>query len=340
MCRPSCDQVICSTSSSSVPIPPGRATKASAFSNIRRLRVCMSGTTMVSWTSSSMLLAGLQEIRNDSGHMAAIVQHGAGDRAHQADIAAAIDEPDAGLGDVAAERFRGLGEDRVGPESGAAIDADGCAGSLIDAGRAGQGQGRARAGSWRAALTVTPWPLRDKRRKLPKSAALKVWIRLANARAGRTAVAASGLAALAAVVIWFGILPRTPEPRRSPPGGETSAGRGRLGTPEARPAQPAPAATAPPAETRRAEPPFRQRLRARRLSPSRRPPPPPGGAGRALVRRRPGRAERRERDRRTGGARARPSSFCGTAGAMRGSRATPPASSPSCRRPSRRARTR
>src|SRR6188472_4186124 len=117
--------------------------------------------------------------------------------------------------------------------------------SLIDArqGRAGQVSGAGHG------------LLDHKRRKLPKSAALKEWIRMAISRLGRTAVAASGLAALAAVVIWFGILPRTPEPRRSPPGGETSAGRGAdSGTPEARPAQPAPAATAPPAETRRAEP--------------------------------------------------------------------------------------
>lgn len=86
---------------------------------------------------------------------------------------------------------------------------------------------------------------------------------MAISRLARTAVAASGLAALAAVVIWFGILPRAPEPRRTPPGGETSAGRGADSmTPEAQPAQPAPAATpppadaatAPPAETRRAEP--------------------------------------------------------------------------------------
>ena len=75
---------------------------------------------------------------------------------------------------------------------------------------------------------------------------------MAISRLGRTAVAVSGLAALAAVVIWFGILPRAPEPRRSPPGGETTAGRGADSrTPEA---QPAPAAIAPPAETRRAEP--------------------------------------------------------------------------------------
>ncbi|HKG81806.1 MAG TPA: peptidoglycan-binding protein LysM, partial [Beijerinckiaceae bacterium] len=73
---------------------------------------------------------------------------------------------------------------------------------------------------------------------------------MAISRLGRTAVAASGLAALAAVVIWFGILARAPEPRRSPPAGETSRGAD-SSTPEA---QPAPAATAPPAETRRAEP--------------------------------------------------------------------------------------
>ena len=50
--RPSWAQVICSTSSSSVPMPPGSATKASARSNISCLRVCMSGTTIVSCTPS------------------------------------------------------------------------------------------------------------------------------------------------------------------------------------------------------------------------------------------------------------------------------------------------
>ena len=64
-------------------------------SNIRRLRVCMSETTMVSWTSSSMLLARFQEVRDDARDIAAMVEDGAGDRPHQADIAAAIDEVDA-----------------------------------------------------------------------------------------------------------------------------------------------------------------------------------------------------------------------------------------------------
>src|SRR6266568_1849583 len=42
-------QVICSTSSSSVPMPPGSAAKASARSNMMRLRSCMSRVTMISW---------------------------------------------------------------------------------------------------------------------------------------------------------------------------------------------------------------------------------------------------------------------------------------------------
>src|SRR3954462_14512405 len=98
--------------------------------------------------------------------------------------------------------------------------------ALIDArqgrGRGGQGQGAgAPLGPERHGL------LDHKRRKLPKSAALKVWIRMAISRLGRTAVAASGLAALSGVVIWFGTLAPAPEPRRSPPGGETSASAGR-----------------------------------------------------------------------------------------------------------------
>jgi len=83
---------------------------------------------------------------------------------------------------------------------------------------------------------------------------------MAISRLGRTAVAASGLAALAAVVIWFGILAPAPEPRRSPPG----AGQGAdSSTPGAQPAQPAPAATAPPADAATATP-----ADARRAEPS------------------------------------------------------------------------
>src|SRR5215207_2646090 len=169
--------------------------------------------------------------------------------------------------------------------------------SLIDARQGRAGQGRAGAGSWRAALTERHGLLEHKRRKLPKSAALKVWIRMAISRLGRTAVAASGLAALAAVVIWFGILARAPEPRRSPPAGETSRGAD-SSTPEA---QPAPAATAPPAETRRAEP----SVPAAAPGPASPAEQPAAAAREAPVAPSLGRADGRERDRRTGPGRDR-----------------------------------
>ena len=59
--------------------------------------------------------------------------------------------------------------------------------------------------------------LEHRRRKLTKSAAFRVWIRMAISRLGRIAVAGSSLVGLAAIVIWFGIL----EPRRSLPGRAT-----------------------------------------------------------------------------------------------------------------------
>jgi nucleoid-associated protein YgaU len=56
----------------------------------------------------------------------------------------------------------------------------------------------------------------DKRRKLPKSVAFKVWKTMAISRLGRTAVAVSGLTALAAIVIWIGILNRESGPGSAP----------------------------------------------------------------------------------------------------------------------------
>ena len=108
--RPSCCQVSCSTSSSSVPMPPGRATNASERSNISRLRSCMSGVTISSCTRDQRVLALGQKIRNDAGHAAAVIQRGVGDRAHQADRAAAIDQPDVVLGKSLAERDGGFDE--------------------------------------------------------------------------------------------------------------------------------------------------------------------------------------------------------------------------------------
>ena len=64
------------------------------------------------------------EFRNDPGRLAAVVEDGFGDRAHQADRAAAVDEPHAVLGEDFAELLRGLDERRVGARARSAIDAD------------------------------------------------------------------------------------------------------------------------------------------------------------------------------------------------------------------------
>ena len=54
-----------------------------------------------------------------------MIEHGFGDRAHQADRAAAIDEADVVLGKALPERDGGFHEAGIGPGAGAAIDADG-----------------------------------------------------------------------------------------------------------------------------------------------------------------------------------------------------------------------
>ena len=89
--RPSCAQVICSTSSSSVPTPPASATKASARSNISILR-CMHvlGDDELGQVGHRPL-AALQEARDDAGDGAARIEHGARHGSHQPDRAAAID---------------------------------------------------------------------------------------------------------------------------------------------------------------------------------------------------------------------------------------------------------
>ena len=75
---------------------------------------------------------------------------------------------------------------------------------------------------------------------------------MAISRLAPTAVAASGLLAVAAMVIWFGIL----EPRRSAPEGKPVVGReADSRTPEPRRAQASPDAIAPTADARRPEPP-------------------------------------------------------------------------------------
>ena len=67
---------------------------------------------------------GQQEFRDDAVDVAAIGAHGLGHGAHHADVAAAIDQPDAVLGHDLAEVGGGLDEGRVGARARAAIDAD------------------------------------------------------------------------------------------------------------------------------------------------------------------------------------------------------------------------
>ena len=124
MWRPSCAQVSCSTNSSSVPMPPGKATKASERSNMMRFRSCMSRVTISSCTSP---IGCSRPVRNSGmtpGDLTTLGQHGRGDRAHQADGAAAEDKPDVVLGEDGAERRRCCGKARIGAGTGAAIDAD------------------------------------------------------------------------------------------------------------------------------------------------------------------------------------------------------------------------
>ena len=65
-----------------------------------------------------------QKFRDDSGRLAAVFEHGFGERAHQADRAAAINQPDAVLGEDFAELFRRFDEARFSSGARSAIDAD------------------------------------------------------------------------------------------------------------------------------------------------------------------------------------------------------------------------
>ncbi len=71
-------------------------------------------------------LAALQEARNDPGDAAAAVEHRAGERSHEADGAAAIDEAHARIRHGTAEGAGRFLVGRVGPEPRAAINANAC----------------------------------------------------------------------------------------------------------------------------------------------------------------------------------------------------------------------
>ena len=66
-----------------------------------------------------------EKFRDNACDFAAMIEDRAGDGAHEADIAAAIDEADAGFSHVDAEFAGDIGENRIRAVAGAAIDADG-----------------------------------------------------------------------------------------------------------------------------------------------------------------------------------------------------------------------
>ena len=123
--RPSCAQVICSTSSSRVPMPPGQGHEGVGFLEHQALARVHVGNDDGLLHVVQQLLAGFQEVGDDARHIAAMVENGLGDGAHQADIAAAIDQIDAALGHLAAQCRRSFGENGIVAEAGAAIDTNG-----------------------------------------------------------------------------------------------------------------------------------------------------------------------------------------------------------------------
>ena len=70
------------------------------------------------------VFAACQKFRDHADDVSALGEDRGGDRAHQADGAAAIDQPGLALGQQRAERDRGFDEARIGPGTGTAIDAD------------------------------------------------------------------------------------------------------------------------------------------------------------------------------------------------------------------------
>ena len=96
----------------------------------------MSSTTISSVTSRSMRSladrnAGMMPVTRPP-----CCQHRAGDLAHQAEAAAAVDEADAVLRHALPELARGLGVGWIGAGVGAAVDAD-----VVDAAGVGEGGG-------------------------------------------------------------------------------------------------------------------------------------------------------------------------------------------------------
>ena len=111
--------------SSSVPRPPGSEMKASDGLE-HPLLAAVHGVGDDQFGDARVRdLAPGEEFRNDAGHRAAGGQGGVGHDAHQADASAAVDEPDARLGQPAAERLRGRAIRGIVPGAGAAEHGDG-----------------------------------------------------------------------------------------------------------------------------------------------------------------------------------------------------------------------
>ncbi len=81
-----------------MPIPPGSATNASLSSAISALRSCIELDDVQLGQAGVRDLAVDEHLRDDADDLAAGGQRGVGERAHQTDGRAAVDDADAALG--------------------------------------------------------------------------------------------------------------------------------------------------------------------------------------------------------------------------------------------------
>ena len=122
-CRPSWVQVSASASSSRVPKPPGSAMKPSASVGHQRLALVHGAHDVQLGEPRVGDLGPLQELGDHADHLAAVLDDGVGEDAHQPDVAAAVDEADLAAGQRRAEAGGRLREGRRGARVGAAEDA-------------------------------------------------------------------------------------------------------------------------------------------------------------------------------------------------------------------------
>ena len=69
------------------------------------------------------VLAAGEELGDDAGHAPAVIEHAGRQRSHQAERAAAVDQPDPVLGEDLSQLAGRFGKRRIGAGAGAAIDA-------------------------------------------------------------------------------------------------------------------------------------------------------------------------------------------------------------------------